>query len=179
MDRVDAHDYLSVREAATLLGVSPRAIYTYIQSGSLDVIRVGGRTVVLRKSDVLAYQRSGPGRKRRSDPVWRRSSHPALLITVTVPILAGRQWEEVDPHIEAVRKGQQVPPGVTRCGLACNQNEELELVLVCRATVLPPCAEERDAALRALLQTLKEYLNVFDWDIMTYTESRLLLVAGL
>src|SRR6266702_2013086 len=98
MDKFDANEYLSAREAATLLGVSPRAIYSYVQSGGLDAIRVGGRVVVLRKSDVLAFQRRGPGRKRRSDPVWRRTSHSSLLITVTVPIRPEWQWEEVHPR---------------------------------------------------------------------------------
>src|SRR6266567_1402485 len=103
-EQLDANELITAYEAAKLLGVSQRSIYTYIQAGDLHVGRIG-TFVILRRSDVLAYRPKGAGCKRRTEPVWRKPSSPALLLTITVPILPEKQWQELDPLLEEVRTG--------------------------------------------------------------------------
>ena len=60
---------LSIKEAARLLGVSERTVYGYIEDGSLPGSRTRTATV-LKREDVLHYQRKAPGRLRTRTPAW-------------------------------------------------------------------------------------------------------------
>lgn len=50
-------DYLSITQAANLLGVSRPTIYKRIDSGEIEVIRLGARTVRIRREDLTAPEK--------------------------------------------------------------------------------------------------------------------------
>lgn len=176
-EQLDTNELMTAHEAAELLGVSQRSIYTYIETGDLHAGRIG-TFFILRRSEVLAYQPRGAGRKRAAEPIWRKPSSPALLLTITVPILPGKQWQDIDPRIEEIRQGKLPFPGmVFRC-LAHNQNEGLEMALIWKPTAFLHCIEERQAVLAALFARMKECLNLFDWDALTYKESPVDMLAS-
>ena len=52
----DCHEFLTVREVALLLRVTPRTVQTWIKSGKLAVVRAG-RRVLVRRSVALAFPR--------------------------------------------------------------------------------------------------------------------------
>ncbi|HZO89492.1 MAG TPA: helix-turn-helix domain-containing protein [Chthonomonadaceae bacterium] len=56
--------YVSVAEAAALLGVHRSAIYQAVEAGHLDTIKVMGKKA-LRRADVLAYK-PRPNKCRKS-----------------------------------------------------------------------------------------------------------------
>jgi excisionase family DNA binding protein len=178
MEKLDTNEYITAQEAAKLLGVSPRSIYTYIQAGNLDVMRVG-TFFILRRSDVLSYQLKGAGRKRMGEPKWRRPSRPALKMTIKVPLLPGRQWQELDPLLEKVRTGQYSFPGMILRLLGRNQNDELQIDLIWKPAAFLQCEEARETALATLFEEVKGYLDLLDWGAMRYEECQLLLLAGI
>lgn len=55
--------YLTIAEAASLLGVQTRSVYYYLEDGSLPGVRVG-RATMLSKEEVLSFRRKAPGRTR-------------------------------------------------------------------------------------------------------------------
>ncbi|HEY0754139.1 MAG TPA: helix-turn-helix domain-containing protein [Ktedonobacteraceae bacterium] len=66
----DVSGYLSIKEAARIIGVSERSIYGYLQAGKLPGEYIGTMMMV-RAEQVYAYERTAPGRKRTRTPRWR------------------------------------------------------------------------------------------------------------
>jgi excisionase family DNA binding protein len=62
-------DYLTVQEAASLLGVSSRSVYGYISKGQLPATRLEGRMLV-KAQDVEAFELTPAGRQRERAPFW-------------------------------------------------------------------------------------------------------------
>ena len=57
---------LSVREAASLLGLSRSSAYRAVKSGALPIMRLGGRLLVLRRP--LERMLDGKVEDRRDEP---------------------------------------------------------------------------------------------------------------
>ena len=76
-------EYLTVKEAASLLGVSPRTVYGYIEADTLPGLSIGNTTVVLA-ADVASFQRRAPGRKRVQTPRWHIAMLEGQLLLATL-----------------------------------------------------------------------------------------------
>jgi len=57
-------EWVSQAEAARIRGVSRQAISRLIKKGRFRVLKIGGK-VLLRRSEVKAYEREQPGRPRK------------------------------------------------------------------------------------------------------------------
>src|SRR5258708_35338099 len=73
--------YLSVKEAARLIGVSERSVYGYIESGRLPGARIGNILVVEAELG-NKHKRKAPGRLRVNTPV-RHFTPTSILQYVT------------------------------------------------------------------------------------------------
>ena len=168
--------YLSVKEAARLLGVSERSVYGYIESGKLPGARIGSMMVV-EQDRVAQYQRRAPGRVRTKAPVWRVPPEQNLqyLTTITVPLRRGQSERLEQKLCEMRATGTHLLPGTSARYIVRSQEnpEEVQIVLVWRAALMPP-AEEREAALAALRADLSEVLA---WETAVYTEGQVVLHA--
>lgn len=60
----DQSVYISVVEAAELLGVSGARVRQYVSEGRLGYFRVGKRTLAINRADCLDFQRKIGGRKK-------------------------------------------------------------------------------------------------------------------
>ena len=60
----DADEWVSQAEAARIRGVSRQAIARLIKKGRFRVLKIGGK-VLLKRSDVKAYEPEEPGRPRK------------------------------------------------------------------------------------------------------------------
>ncbi len=65
------HDYLTIAEAAELLRVSRSTIRRSIESGQIRVMRVGARSLRIKRED-LQRSESGQRADDRRDPDWWR-----------------------------------------------------------------------------------------------------------
>jgi hypothetical protein len=82
--------YLSVREAARVMGVSERSVYGYLARGKLTKKYIDER-ITLVEAEVQAFKRRAPGRTRASPPFWHMASgkNPLYLTTITMSLLPG------------------------------------------------------------------------------------------
>jgi excisionase family DNA binding protein len=75
---VDGEEYLTVDEAADLLGVKPATLYAYVSRGILKSYRQGiKRQRLYRRHDVTALVRLAPSSQARSE---RAAPRPASEI---------------------------------------------------------------------------------------------------
>ena len=168
--------YLSVKEAARLLGVSERSVYGYIESGKIPAARIG-HVLVVETEMVSKYQRKAPGRLRTNTPIWHVPPQNNLqyLTSITVRIRQG-QSTHFEQKINEIRaNGKHVIPGTAaRYVLRSRDNpDEVQIVLIWRSAIMPP-TEEREAALAALRADMTEILA---WETAVYRESQVVMHA--
>lgn len=169
-------DWLTVRQAAALMGRSERSIYSYLQNGQLAGERRGELMMVSRETMTTFVPRA-PGRIRTITPLWRQppERNAQFLTLISVRQRPGQE-ERLACILEEMRK-QHIHrlPGTAARYLVCNQDDshEVTLVLVWRACSMPP-AEERETAFTALRTYLAE---VVDWNTAVVKEGRAFLYA--
>lgn len=168
--------YLSVKEAARIMGVSERSVYGYIEAGKLPGARIGNIIVVIADY-VYTYERKAPGRTRTSIPRWHIPPQKNLqyLTTITVRVRPGC-GELLESKLAKMRaENQHRLPGTAARYIVRNQGdpEEIDIILVWRSVIMPP-AEQREASLAAFYAYLDE---VLDWQTATRKEGQVLLHA--
>lgn len=156
-------EFVSVREAAKILGVSERSVYGYIEERKLPGFKATNLTVVALK-DVNTFKRGTTGRPRTRVPEWRISDNENVQYMTQVFIqIRNGQKEELLRRLEEIRKGNKHTfPGTVARYFAQSQADSsaLEILLVWRGTVMPD-EETRSAALAALREELADLL---EWD---------------
>lgn len=166
--------YISVREAATVLSVSERTVYGYIDDGKLAAVRIGS-AIALEEKTVQAFQRQATGRPRTRLPIWRSpvGKNIQYLTVIFVRLLKG-QSEEFERRLAEIRSHEKhLLPGTVARYIARGRGkpEDIQIVLIWRSTVMPP-DEEREAALAALRSDLA---GVLDWETAWLEESQVVL----
>src|SRR5256885_16065036 len=101
----DVPGYVSIKQAAEMLGITDKRVYRYIDLGRLPAYKSGG-VFLLAEEDVRQFKLNPPGRTRAEPPRWRgynpRSN--VLATEIQVPVRAGQQ----DKRAEKL-KGIQKP----------------------------------------------------------------------
>lgn len=168
--------YLSVREAAQVLGVSQRSVYGYIDSGRLPAMRFD-YYFVLNEKDVYAFERRAPGRAREKTPLWHEPpAHNRQFATIITLRLRDEQEALFKQKLIAMRRtNAHCFPGTQARFILHNQNDpgEVIMLLIWREAAMPP-AEEREAALSAFAA---DFADVLDWSTAERREGRVVLHA--
>lgn len=169
--------YLSVKEAARVLGVSERSLYGYVESGRLPGERIE-HLIMVREEDVQAFERRAPGRVRTITPRWRLppEQNPMYLTTIIVRALPVGE-ELLERRLAELRAtGKHRLPGTTRRYIGRNRDDPHEVIitLVWREAVMPQ-EQQCETALAALRADLSE---VLDWSTAFVEEGQVLLHAG-
>lgn len=156
-------EFVSVREAAKILGVSERSVYGYIEEKKLPGFRATNLTVVALK-DVYTFKRGTTGRPRTRVPEWRISDNENVqyMTQVFIQIRTGQE-EELLRRLEEIRKGNiHTFPGTVARYFAHSQTDasDLQILLIWRGTVMPD-ERTREEALNALREETKD---VLDWE---------------
>ncbi len=156
-------EFVSVREAAKMLGVSERSVYGYIEERKLPGFKATNLTVVALK-DVQKFKRGTTGRPRTRVPEWRISDNENVqyMTHIFVQICPG-QKAELLRRLEEIRKGNaHTFPGTVARYFAHSQADasDLQIMLIWRGTVMPDEAT-RTVALNGLREELKD---VLDWE---------------
>jgi excisionase family DNA binding protein len=157
-----APGFISVKEAAKILGVSERSVYGYIEERKLPGYRAAHLLMVAQK-DVQAFKRGTTGRPRTRVPEWRISDHENVqyMTQVFVQVCVGQE-KNLQRKLEEMRKeNRHTFPGTVARYFARNQNDThcVQILLIWRGTVMPDDAT-RDAALADLRA---ESEDVLDW----------------
>jgi len=173
---VQVEEFLSVRDAAKMMGVSTRSVYGYIETGKLLGIRIGA-SIAVHAEAVRNYQRPVVGRPRTRTPIWRVPVVMNLqyLTSITVRAREG-QSTKLEQRLAEIRANSRhlITGTVARYIVRDKINpDEIQIVLVWRRLVMPP-DEEREAAITALCADLTDIL---DWETASYREGQVIMNA--
>jgi excisionase family DNA binding protein len=166
--------YLSIKEAAEKLGLSPSRVYEYVEDGRLSSVRAA-HVILIPLVEVENFKPKLSGRPRRSIPRWHISPKENMLLStmICVQIRAGHQVELMK-KLEKIRQGDHfLFPGTVSRYIVKSETipEQMEISLIWRSTVMPT-EEERELALEEFRHALDD---VLDWNTAKYSYGQVLL----
>jgi excisionase family DNA binding protein len=167
-------EYVSIKEAAKMLGVSDKRVYAYIEDGRLPAVRAA-HVIMIPIEEVKKFKPKISGRPRKNTPSWRTSSEDNMLLTTSifVSVQAG-QREELQQRLGELREdGEYIFPGTVARYLIWSKTYpgDLEILLVWRSTVMPDEAT-REQELSDFRHVLAD---VIDWSSARYEDGEVLL----
>jgi excisionase family DNA binding protein len=166
--------YVSVKDAAKMLGLSPRTVYDYVYEGRLRSARLAD-VIAIPVEELTNFKREPAGRPRLKTPLWRMSSgeNEQLMTFILVQVRAN-QHDALIRKLEIIRKKRQhIFPGTVMRYLAESNTscEQVILVLVWRGTVMPEEATRQEE-----LERFKRALDdVLDWSTAQYNNGQVLM----
>ncbi len=107
-------EYVSIKEAAKMLGVSDKRVYAYIEDGRLPAVRAA-HVIMIPIEEVKKFKPKISGRPRKNTPAWRTSPEDNMLLTTSifVPVQAD-QRERLQQRLEELKQeGELVFPGTS------------------------------------------------------------------
>jgi excisionase family DNA binding protein len=173
LDLPNMPEYVSIKDAARMLGVSDKRVYAYIEEGRLPAVRAA-HVIMISVEEVKKFKPKISGRPRKNTPVWRTSPEGNMLLTTSifVPVLAN-QRERLRQKLEVLKqKGEYFFPGtVARYILQSKVHpENIEILLVWRSSLMP----DEDSRKQELDKFQQALADVLDWDRARYDEGQAL-----
>jgi quinol monooxygenase YgiN len=174
VDHPNLPGYVSIKEAAKILGISEKTVYFYVEKGRLPA-RWAADVLMLPLEEVNNFKLNPSGRPRKNTPPWRISSgdNTQFMTLVSVQIRANQQ-EAFTQKLEEIRKsGQHIFPGtVVRSIMESETNRgQAVIVLIWRGAVMPD-ESEREEALEAFREELADLL---DWNTAQYNTGKVFM----
>jgi hypothetical protein len=166
--------YVSIKEAARILGISDKRVYEYVGEGRLSSMWAAD-VIMIPLDEVKKFKRRSSGRPRKSIPVWRISTgdNTLFITSIIVQVREGRENMLIQ-RLEKIRQEgvHNFPGTVTR---SFSESEtipgQIEISLVWRKAVMPE-KEEREQALERFRHALSD---VLDWNTARYSTSKILM----
>ena len=154
--------YVSIREAADILGVSDKRVYQYVRAGRLSAQRIGP-ILILSEEEVRHFKPSPSGRLRTKAPPWRTyRSHGEIVVTdISVRVRDGQQ-ELLRQCLRTIQETEQHAFAGTIARYVVKGDETLasiRILLIWKSTEMPD-EVTRQQALAAFQQALDD---VVDW----------------
>ena len=174
VSRPNLPGYVSVKEAAKILGISDKRVYEYVNEGRLPSMWAAD-VIMIPLDEIQKFKRRTSGRPRRNIPVWRISSgeNTHYMTSIVVQVRAGQHDALLEKLEEIRQRGQHLFPGtVARFISEIETNpEQLEIVLIWRGTVMPK-ESERERSIEVFQLALAD---VQDWSTAQYNNGRVLM----
>lgn len=159
--------YVSIKEAADLLGVSDKRVYQYVRAGRLSAQRIG-HILIVPEEEVKHFKPSPTGRVRTKDTPWRsyRSGGEIVLMEISAQVRDGRQKQLIE-QLKTIQKTEQHTfPGTMARYVVVGEKTPtiLRLLLIWKSTEMSETS--RYHALEAFQHALED---VVDWKTAQYT----------
>jgi excisionase family DNA binding protein len=166
--------YLTIKEAAAMLGLSASRVYEYVEDGRLPSVRAA-HIILIPVDKVRDFKPGIAGRPRQRPLRWRTSPENNYLFStsITVRVRAG-QDEKLTKRLEEIRKkDQHLFPGTIARFIIRSSTlpEQLEILFVWRGTVAPDEATHSEA----LAEFYKGFADVLDWDTAQHSRGYILM----
>jgi len=166
--------YVSVKEAADMLGLSPRTVYEYIEEGRLPSARFAD-VIAISREEIRKFKREPSGRPRKNTPLWHISSgdNTQFMSLISVQLRAG-QRDALQQTLEMIKKKKlHLFEGTVMRYVAASTDsfERVLLSLVWRGTVLPD-EKRREEAFEEFRHSLAD---VLDWNTAQYENWQVLM----
>jgi excisionase family DNA binding protein len=159
----DIPGYVSIKQAALMLGITDKRVYRYIEIGRLPAYKASG-VFLLSEEDVKQFKLNPPGRLRTNPPRWRTySSRSKVLATdMQVPVLPGKQEELLNKLAHIQDSNRHTFPGTIARYLIKGDKAltSMHIMLLWKDTDMPDEAT-RQHDLEAFQA---ELADVLDWD---------------
>ncbi len=166
--------YVSIKEAAKILGISDKRVYEYVDEGRLPSMWAAD-VIMIPLAEVQKFKRKSSGRPRKSVPVWRISSgdNTQFIISITAQVRPGQQDALLQKLEEMRESGLHTFPGTITRFIATSETipGQIQITLIWRSAVMPTEAEKK-REVEALRQTLSD---VLDWDTAQYNNGKVLM----
>jgi excisionase family DNA binding protein len=170
----DIPGYVSIKQAALMLGITDKRVYQYIEIGRLPAYKASG-VFLLSEEDVKQFKLNPPGRLRTSPPRWRSYSSRSKVLTteIQVPVRMGMQ-EELLQKLAAIQDANRHTFPGTIARYLIKGDEALtcvHIVLLWKDTDMPDeTTRQHD------LETLQDELaDMLDWETAHATTNETLL----
>jgi excisionase family DNA binding protein len=167
-------EYVSIKEAAKMLGVSDKRVYAYIEDGRLPAVRAA-HVIMIPIEEVKKFKPKISGRPRKNTPDWRTSPEDNMLLTtsIVVPVQVN-QREKLQRRLEELRQeGEHVFPGTVARYIIWSKTHPgaLEILLIWRSTTMPEEAN-REESLDKFRRVLAD---VLDWESARFDDGQILM----
>jgi hypothetical protein len=155
--------YVSLSEAAKLMGLSRRMANQYVENGKVRGVKAG-RVIMVLEEDIAKFRPNATGRPRTRVPIWRLpvGNNLQYLMVIFTRIKPG-QDENFDNKLREIHAAQDhlLVGTVARYFSRSKQKpQDVQIVFIWRSTVMP--AEEEAAA---AVEELKEaFTGILDWE---------------
>jgi excisionase family DNA binding protein len=173
-DRPSLPGYVSIKEAAKILGISDKRVYEYVDEGRLPSMWAAD-VIMIPLDEIKKFRRRSSGRPRKSIPTWRISSgdNAQYMTSIIVQVRPGQQAALLQKLDEIRRGGQHVFPGTVARFVVESETflGQVEIALVWKSTVMPD-EIEREKALTAFGLALAD---VLDWSTAQYNSGKVLM----
>jgi excisionase family DNA binding protein len=175
-DSTGVPGYLSVKEAAQALGLSPSRIYEYVEDGRLSSVRAAN-VILIPVEDIQKFTPTIAGRPRKSVPRWRISPENNRLIATVIRVQVLPHCQEaLEQKLGVIKQDDRfLFPGTVSRFIRRSEvhPEQIEISLVWRSTAAPS-EGDRERQIHALQQELDD---VLDWNTAEYDQGPILLHA--
>src|SRR5258706_16309038 len=173
-DFPDVPGYVSIKQAAEMLGITDKRVYRYIDLGRLPAYKSGG-VFLLAEEDVKQFKLNPPGRTRTDPPPWRtyNTRSKVLATEIQVPVCVGQQEKLVEKLTEIQRANRHTFPGTIARYIIKGDQEltSLHFSLVWKDTEMP----EQSLRERGLQAFQDELAGVLEWDRAQYSTNEALM----
>jgi excisionase family DNA binding protein len=106
-DRLNIPGYVSIKEAAKILGISANRVYAYVEEGRLPSAKAA-HVIMIPLAAVEDFKPQLSGRPRTSIPVWRISPEEnAVLATSMLVRIKTHQRAKLMKRLEEIRREKQ------------------------------------------------------------------------
>lgn len=174
LDLPNIPEYVTIKDAAKLLGVSDKRVYAYIEDGRLPAMRAA-HVIMIPLEEVKKFKPKISGRPRKNTPLWRTSPQDNRQLTTSIRVHTySDQHEQLHDVLERIKQSQEhiFPGTIARYVISSTTYpEQIEILLVWRSTVLP---NEQTRA--QLLEAFRRILvDVVDWSTAHYDNGEVVL----
>ncbi len=174
LDLPNIPEYVSIKDAAKLLGVSDKRVYAYIEEGRLPAVRAA-HVIMIPLEEVNRFKPKITGRPRKNTPMWRTSPDDNMLLTISifVNLWADRQERFKQTLDEIKQSGEHIFPGTVARYILRSQTHpgRVEILLIWRSTAIPD-EKAREQALDEFRQALADMV---DWSSARYDTGEVLI----
>src|SRR6266566_4631633 len=159
--------YVTIKDAAKILGVSANRVYTYVEEGRLPSAQAA-HVIMIPLEALKDFKSQLSGRPRTTIPTWRISPEDNAVLTTSILVrIRPNQHARLLARLEEVRRERQhlFPGTIARYIMEKQQHpEHIEILLVWRGTAMPD-----ESSYSQWLEKFRRALSdVLEWDTAQY-----------
>lgn len=166
--------YVTIKEAAKLLGVSANRVYTYVEEGRLPSAQAA-HVIMIPLEALQDFKSQLSGRPRTTIPTWRISPEENAVFTTSILVrIRSNQYNRLLAKLEEMRRERQhlFPGTIARYVLEEKRHPgHVEILLIWRSSAMPD-ESTYNQWLDEFRQTLRE---VLDWDTAQYDTGKVIM----